>query len=146
MGKIFKISGNFAVDGKWTCAGNLFEGEIVLSDDNTFCGFCSEQDAAGETNISSISGIYTSSEKHGRKSLSFFKSASGSNKQPIICSIPDPSISMYGTWGVCEEKKYKQLGKAKVLITECPYSAQSEQHIKNNYNRITNLNPVAAIS
>ena len=146
MSKIFKISGSFMHEGKWNCPDIVFEGEFVLAEDNkSFCGFCTDQNIdSTESNISSIAGIYTESGKSGKRGLSFYKSASGPNKIAIICNIPNPAASAYGTWGIYIKNKFKPIGKARVLIEECPYSAKSELLIKSNYNKIANPNIVEA--
>lgn len=143
MSKIFSITGSFMHEGKWNCPDIVFEGEFVLAEDDTsFCGFCTDQ---GTGNISSIAGLYTINEKSGKRSLSFYKSASGPDKVAVICNIPNPAASAYGTWGVCVKNKFSPIGKARVLIEECPYSAKSELLIKSNYNKVANQTQKAAI-
>ena len=144
MKKIYKISGSFFQDGKWSKPDPSFVCYVV-SEDGSFIGYCDEL-YAGVDEINRtryiIGGFAEEDDSFGFLKLSNYRL-----QTPLFYEVYKPSSKgINGSWSVLNifEEYFDEKGKAKVKLAEVEYTEAEEARIREKFseldkNLITNM-------
>ena len=140
--RIFTISGNYRLRGKWETPDPSFVGKIVMRDDDTFVGYCDELYAADTPDINRVrylTGAYADyvldKDCYG---IAFYKLSNYPAQVPLMYVDFDLLGSCLGSWGAYNENTghFETSGKATLKLIEEPYSAMEERRIFDKYNEL----------
>ncbi len=142
MSKIFKISGNFVQHREWVKPSPSFEGEIVVDDANTFCGYCNElydSDMPESNKVRFLAGAFALNTKNGNNGIAFYKLSNDSMQAPLMYVIPDLGTKNIGlgSWAALTPFGYfEEVSDAQIWLSEITTSNEALTRIKDEFNKI----------
>ena len=141
MSKIFKISGNFVQYGKWAKPNPSFEGEIVVDDANTFCGYCNElydSNMSALNKIRFLAGAIAPNGRNGKDGIAFYKMSNDTEQSPLMYVIPELENGK-GEWAAASwDRGFFTIDEARVEIEEKLTSVpeEDEKRIKAKFDEL----------
>ena len=140
VSRIFNISGNFMQFESWCEPDPSFVGKIVLTEEDEFYGFCEELYASDMSDINRIryiAGAFAKNGRNGQQGIAFYKMSNDPEQAPLMYVVPDLTDPETGVWAALFIfGGFQEQGKAKVTITEEPYSKEEEDRIKVKYQNL----------
>ena len=145
MSKIFKISGSFMQDGKWSTPDPSFTGKIVVDDNDEFYGYCDELYESVEDEINRtryLVGAFATNAKKGSRGIAFYKLSNYAAQAPLMYVVPD-LLDGSGTWAAFVYMFFTSQmviqGKSKLSVVEIPYTEEEEKQIKEKYDELDSV-------
>lgn len=142
MGKLFKISGSFRQNGFWARPDPAFVGEIIMTDDHMFCGYCDElckeADDAGDK-IRYLLGSFID-RKDENQGIEFYKMSNDARLMPLLYRIENLATGGDGTWYACLTDNgacfFLNRGDAKISVEEQPCSKKALERVRARFNEV----------
>ena len=145
MSKIFKISGNFTENGKWTKHNPAFEGEIVVNDEGKFYGWCEQFCSEGSAgyNCDTVSDINkvrcmvgALAEEGEGYSLLFYKLPNMPLQTPLLYEIHSTSPADC-IWSAEDPGGgFVSYGNAEVFVEEISYSEEAINGVRERFSEM----------
>ncbi len=139
MSKLFKISGSFRQNGLWTRPDPAFIGEIVMTDDHMFCGYCDELYEEAHTASDKIRYLIGSfiDHKNNDQGIEFYKMSNDARHLPLLYRIENLATGGDGAWYSCMADRgtccFLTQGDAKISLEEKPYSKKALERVKARF-------------
>ncbi len=148
MSKVFKVSGNFTVNGKWYQDDPAFEGEIVVNDDGNLCGCCRELYPSLQPEVNKIrylAGVFNP-VSIGGQGIIFYRLSNDPRQAAQLFAVSD--FEHEGTWKECDfSGVFQNKGRVRIIVEEMPPGGKTEGDIKLEFSRLDggiNLNGILA--
>ena len=143
MGKIFKITGNYMQYGFWAQPDPSFAGEIVLSDDGYFRGYCYElyeSEQPDENKLRFIFGKFGKSKKSSKDGLVFLKLSNYTRQSPLLYVVNDFEDQSDNNWSALRQRPgsigFESQGAATISIEEIKFTQERSEAIRSTYYQI----------
>lgn len=143
MSMIFKFTGNYVHDGSWTTPDPAFEGEILVNDDNSICGYCLDN---SEIDINSV--VYrekylvgalgtTGKQKQGIAFYKFSDHPYYTPKMYLLTDIKNPDSALWAEQNA--QGNFILQGMAKINLQKKIYYKEAEDAIKTRFEQLSTL-------
>lgn len=148
MSKVFKVSGNFTVDGKWYQDDPAFEGKIVVSDNGNFCGYCRELYPSSQLEVNKTRYLVgaLNPASTGRQGAIFYRLSNDPRQAAQLFMVSD--FEQEGSWKECDFSGiFQNKGRARIIIEEMLDDGKTEGETKLEFSKLdtgVNTNGVLA--
>ena len=124
--------------GEWSTPDPSFVGEIVVDDNNTFCGYCDELYESRKSETRFLAGAIAPNGRNGKNGIAFYKMSNDKNQPPLLYIVPELENGK-GEWAEASwNKGFFTIDEAMVEIEEKPTAAleEGEKLIKAKFNEL----------
>ena len=140
MSKLFKISGNMMMDGKWLEPDPEFAGEIVVDEAGKFCGWCEKLADKKREDIAKANWQFylvgtMADENHGY-SLQFLELSNVPWRPAVLFEIHTTS-GADSIWSAKDPGGgFVPYGNARVDLEELEYSEEHADRVKRRFRAV----------